>query len=245
MSVAFASEFAALERTSLDALARAVGAHPRVVFASSFGAEDMVILDLIASARLPIATFTLDTGRLPQETHDLIDAARRRYALPIEIVAPDAAAVEAYVRANGPNAFYDGKDLRLECCRIRKTVPLARALAGAGAWVTGLRREQSVTRAGVEIDEVDALHGLAKVNPLAHWSNDDVWRYLRAHHVPVNALHAHGYPSIGCAPCTRAVAPGDDPRAGRWWWEQPESRECGLHRRPIAVKVVAQAEAAR
>jgi phosphoadenosine phosphosulfate reductase len=243
MSIAFACEFPKLERAALDALERAVEWHARVVFASSFGAEDMVILDLIAGARLPIPTFTLDTGRLPQETHDLIDAARRRYDLPIEVVVPNAADVEAYVRTHGPNAFYDGKDLRVECCRIRKAAPLARALAGAGAWITGLRREQNVTRAGVEVDEHDALHGIAKVNPLAHWSHDDVWRYLRAHDVPVNALHARGYPSVGCAPCTRAVAPGDDPRSGRWWWESAETRECGLHRRPIAVKVAARAEA--
>jgi phosphoadenosine phosphosulfate reductase len=243
MSVAFASEYPALERAALDALERAVEWHERVVFASSFGAEDMVILDLIAGARLPIATFTLDTGRLPQETHDLVDVARRRYDVPIEVVVPNAADIEAHVRLHGPNAFYDGKDLRVECCRIRKAAPLARALAGAGAWVTGLRREQNITRAGVEVDEHDALHGIAKVNPLAHWSNDDVWHYVRARDVPVNALHARGYPSVGCAPCTRAVAPGNDPRSGRWWWEAPESRECGLHRRPIAVKVASPAEA--
>jgi phosphoadenosine phosphosulfate reductase len=157
------------------------------------------------------------------------------------VLAPDAAEVEAFVRANGPNAFYDGKDLRVECCRIRKTAPLARALEGAGAWVTGLRREQGITRAAVEVDERDALHGIAKVSPLAHWSYDDVWRYLRAHDVPTHALHARGYPSVGCAPCTRPVAPGDDPRSGRWWWENPESRECGLHRRPVVRILPAEA----
>jgi len=244
MSVAFASDYPALAHAALDALERAVEWHGRVVFASSFGAEDMVILDLIAGARLPIATFTLDTGRLPQETHDLVDVALRRYDVPIEVVVPNAADVEAFVRKNGPNAFYDGRELRVECCRIRKAAPLARALTGAGAWVTGLRREQNVTRSGIEVDEHDALHGIAKVNPLAHWSSDDVWHYLRAHDVPVNALHARGYPSVGCAPCTRAVAPGEDPRSGRWWWESAETRECGLHRRPIAVKVAVRAEAA-
>ena len=244
MSIAFAADFPKLERAALDALERAVDWHERVVFASSFGAEDMVVLDLIAGARLPIATITLDTGRLPQETHDLVDVARRRYDVPIEVVVPNAADVEAFVRRHGPNAFYDGKERRVECCSIRKAAPLARALAGAGAWVTGLRRDQNVTRAAVEVDEHDALHGIAKVNPLAHWSSDDVWRYLRAHDVPVNALHARGYPSIGCAPCTRAVAPGDDPRSGRWWWESAETRECGLHRRPIAVKVAVEAGAA-
>jgi phosphoadenosine phosphosulfate reductase len=244
MPQAFAAEYTTLERAALRALESVVARHPRVVFASSFGAEDMVVLDLIAGAGVPIRTFTLDTGRLPQETHDLVDLARRRYGVAIDVYTPNAADVEAYVREHGPNAFYDGKDLRVECCRIRKAVPLARALAGAGAWVTGLRREQNVTRAGVEVDEHDPLHGIAKVNPLAHWSHDDVGHYLRAHDVPVNALHARGYPSVGCAPCTRAIAPGDDPRSGRWWWEGAETRECGLHRRPIAVKVARRAEAA-
>ena len=241
MSVAFAADFPSLERAALDALERATEWHGRVVFASSFGAEDMVVLDMIAGAALPIRTFTLDTGRLPQETHDLIDVARRRYGVAIDVLSPDAAEVEAYVRDHGPNAFYDDKALRVECCRIRKTAPLARALHGAGAWVTGLRREQAVTRSAVEVDEHDAVHGIAKVNPLAHWSSDDVWHYLRAHQVPTNALHARGYPSVGCAPCTRAVAPGDDPRSGRWWWESPESRECGLHRRPVRIPVRAKA----
>ena len=243
MSVAFAADYPRLERAAQGALERAVASHDRVVFASSFGAEDMVILDLVAGARLPIRTFTLDTGRLPQETHDLVDRARRRYAVAIDVLAPEAAEVEAYVRIHGPNGFYDGTDLRLACCRIRKSAPLARALRGAGAWVTGLRRAQGVTRVDVEVDEHDTLHGIDKVNPLAHWSHDDVWEYLRAHDVPVNALHAHGYPSVGCVPCTRAVASGDDPRAGRWWWESPESRECGLHRRPVVR--IAHAGAAR
>lgn len=242
MSVAFAYDYPRLEDAARRALARAVERHPRVVFASSFGPEDMAILDMIATARLPIRILTLDTGRLPQETHDLIDRARLRYGVEIDVRFPDAADVEAFVQANGPNAFYDSRELRAECCRIRKSAPLARALTGADAWVTGLRREQGVTRFGVEVDEHDALHGIAKVNPLAHWSNDDVWWYLRSHDIPTNALHARGYPSVGCAPCTRAVAPGDDPRSGRWWWENAESRECGLHRRPV-VPIAVRGEA--
>lgn len=245
MSVAFASDFPRLEAAAFAVLGRAVERHRRVVFASSFGAEDMVLLDLVATGRLPIEVVTLDTGRLPQETHDLIDRARRYYDLPIAVLSPDAATVESFVREHGPNAFYDSPELRAECCRIRKTLPLARALQGAGAWVTGLRRGQGVTRASVEVEEADPLHGIAKFNPLAAWSDEDVARYLRDHRVPVNALHARGFPSIGCAPCTRAVAPGDDPRSGRWWWENAQSRECGLHRRPIPLHAAPRAEAAR
>lgn len=235
MSASSVPDPRASERAAAETLARAVARHATVVFASSFGAEDMVVLDLIARSRLPIRAFTLDTGRLPQETHDLIDRARLRYGLPIDVLVPEARDVEAFVGRHGPNAFHASRELRAECCRIRKTAPLARALAGAGAWVTGLRREQGVTRGQVEVDEVDALHGIAKVNPLAHWTHDGVWHYLREHDVPWNALHERGYPSIGCAPCTRAVAPGDDPRSGRWWWEDAHSRECGLHRRPAAA----------
>lgn len=215
-------------------LAAIAARHPQAAFASSFGAEDMVLLDLIARARLPIRVFTLDTGRLPQETHDLVDRTRQRYGRPVEVYAPSAASVEAYVRAHGTNGFYASVELRELCCRVRKTEPLERALAGADAWITGLRRAQGVTRTQVEVEAFDARHGILKYSPLAHWSDDDVWSYLRANDVPWNALHDRGYPSIGCAPCTRAVAPGEDARAGRWWWESAEHRECGLHRRPVA-----------
>jgi phosphoadenosine phosphosulfate reductase len=135
------------------------------------------------------------------------------------------------------NAFYRGVELRKACCAFRKAEPLARALVAKGAWITGLRRSQSVTRNGVAVEEFDAAHGLPKFNPLVDWSDDDVWNYVRTHGVPYNALHDHGYPSIGCAPCTRAVAPGEDIRAGRWWWENPEQKECGLHRRPVSIPV--------
>lgn len=214
-------------------LLRSARDHAPVVFATSFGAEDMVLLDLIARTGAPLRILTLDTGRLPQETHDLIDRARLRYALPIEIVVPDAAALSQFVGTHGSNAFYASLDLRKGCCAIRKIEPLRAALAGAGAWVTGLRRAQGVTRAEIAPVSFDDAFGLYKIAPLVDWDDATVWRYLRSRHVPWNALHDRGYPSIGCAPCTRAVEPGEDPRAGRWWWERPEQKECGLHRRPV------------
>lgn len=216
-----------------EALRTIAREHAPVAFASSFGAEDMVLLDLVAEHAPSIGVFTLDTGRLPEETLALIDRARDRYGLPIDVYFPDAAAVEAYVRHEGVNAFYRGIELRKACCAIRKTAPLARALAGKGAWITGLRREQSVTRADIGFEDRDTVHGMAKFNPLVDWTEDDVWQYIRGRSVPYNALHDRGYPSIGCAPCTRAIEPGEDIRAGRWWWENPEHKECGLHRRPI------------
>jgi phosphoadenosine phosphosulfate reductase len=211
--------------------------------ASSFGAEDMALTDIIARHALPIVIFTLDTGRLPGETYALIDRVRDHYRLPIEVHYPDARALENYVRENGINAFYRSVELRQRCCAIRKGAPLARALGGRSAWITGQRRGQSITRRSLEVEEFDAEHGLPKFNPLADWSDDELWSYLRRHEVPTNPLHARGYPSIGCAPCTRAVEPGEDIRAGRWWWEHPEHRECGLHRRPLDVAVRAVAAA--
>lgn len=222
-------------------LARVTQAYTPSVFASSFGAEDMVLLDLIARARLPIRVFTLDTGRLPQETHDLIGRSRVRYGIPIDVYAPQADAVQSFVREHGTNAFYASIALRQQCCGIRKGEPLRRALSGARAWITGLRRAQGVTRQTIAIEEHDATHGLPKFNPLADWSEEDVWTYLREHRVPWNALHDRGYPSIGCAPCTRAIQPGEDLRAGRWWWERPDQKECGLHRRPQVAAGVNEA----
>jgi phosphoadenosine phosphosulfate reductase len=201
------------------------------VLASSLGAESMVLLDMIVRARQPIGVFTLDTGRLHQETFDLLQRARQRYRVQIAVYAPDAGDVEAYVGAHGPNGFYDSVELRRACCRIRKVVPLKRALAGKRAWITGLRREQSVTRQELPLCEWDAENQLQKFNPLADWSTEEVWDYVREYDVPTNSLHRQGYPSIGCLPCTRAVAPGEDLRAGRWWWEDNSHRECGLHRR--------------
>ena len=218
-------------------LQRVAVCHPSTALASSFGAEDMVLTDLIAKHALPIAIFTLDTGRLPGETYALIDRVREHYGLQIEVRYPDARALEAYVRANGINAFYRSVELRQGCCALRKAAPLARALVGRGAWITGQRRAQSVTRRDIAIEEFDTQHNLPKFNPLADWSDEDVWSYVRAHEVLTNSLHARGYPSIGCAPCTRAIEPGEDMRAGRWWWEHAEQRECGLHRRPLDAVV--------
>jgi phosphoadenosine phosphosulfate reductase len=207
----------------------AVVRHAPATFASSFGVEDMVVLDLISRLELDVEVFTLDTGRLHEETLELIERARDRYPRPIRVMTPDSAALEAFVTANGVNAFYRGIELRKACCGIRKMEPLSRALAGKALWITGLRRDQSVTRSDIEVLAYDAANGLMKLNPLADWTTAETWDYAKQFDVPVNALHARGFPSIGCAPCTRAVNPGDDPRAGRWWWEQPESRECGLH----------------
>ena len=199
------------------------------VFASSLAAEDMVLTDLILRAKLPIRIFTLETGRLHKETLGMLDRVREVYGYAIEPYRPDPAAVDAYVQQNGLNAFYDSVDMRKECCRIRKVDPLNRALAGQRAWITGQRRAQSATRTELHVQEDDAAHGMAKFNPLADWSEEDVWHYIRSNVVPYNPLHDRGYPSIGCEPCTRAIQQGEDVRAGRWWWENPESKECGLH----------------
>lgn len=199
------------------------------VFASSLAAEDMVLTDLILRAKLPIRIFTLETGRLHKETLGMLDRIHEVYGYNVEAYRPDAAAVDAYVQQNGLNAFYDSVEMRKECCRIRKVDPLNRALAGQRAWITGQRRAQSATRTQLDVQEDDAAHGMAKFNPLADWSEEDVWHYIRSNNVPYNPLHNRGYPSIGCEPCTRAIQPGEDVRAGRWWWENPESKECGLH----------------
>lgn len=206
--------------------------------ASSFGVEDMVLVHLAASAAKELGVaprvFLLDTGRLHQETYDLVERARARYDVPIDLFFPDTVAVEDLVRRRGVNGFYASVEARKDCCAVRKLGPLARALAGAPAWVTGLRREQSPTRSDVETVEIDAANGgLFKLNPLATWTHDDVWRFVEANRVPVHALHRQGFPSIGCMPCTRAVAADEDPRAGRWWWENPEHKECGLHPRGL------------
>lgn len=204
-----------------------------VAFASSLGAEDMVLTDAILANGLPIAIFTLDTGRLHPETLALIERVASRYDYRIEAFRPDPAEVDAYVSANGRNGFYDSVELRRRCCHIRKVEPLARALAGRDAWITGQRRAQSVTRSQLPLREHDAAHGIVKLNPLADWSEAEVWAYLRDREVPYNALHDRGYPSIGCEPCTRAVRPGEDVRAGRWWWEARDNKECGLHVSPL------------
>jgi phosphoadenosine phosphosulfate reductase len=214
------------------------------VFASSLAAEDMVLTDLILSTGLPIGIFTLDTGRLHAETLSILDRIRERYAYEVQVYRPQPADVDAYVSAHGKNAFYESVDMRKECCRIRKVEPLKRALADKAAWITGQRRAQSTTRADLAVRENDAAHGMLKFNPLADWSEEDVWHYIRSNEVPYNPLHDKGYPSIGCEPCTRAIQPGEDVRAGRWWWESPDQKECGLHMvdgKLIRIKNVTQA----
>ena len=200
-----------------------------VTFANSLGAEDMVLTDLIVKTRLPIEVFSLDTGRLPLETYDLIAAVDAHYGLKLKVYFPQSEAVETYVRANGINAFYESVELRKGCCYMRKVEPLQRALAGKKAWITGLRAQQATTRVGLPFREYDESNGLEKFNPLSDWSEKEIWAYIKQNSVPYNALHDKFYPSIGCAPCTRAVALGEDVRAGRWWWENADTKECGLH----------------
>jgi phosphoadenosine phosphosulfate reductase len=203
--------------------------HSPAVFASSLAAEDMVLTDMILKAHLEIGIFSLETGRLHKETLAVLDAVKAHYGHEIALYRPRAELVDEYVGKNGLNAFYDSVEMRKACCQVRKVEPLGRALAGNKAWITGQRRSQSTTRAELAVQEDDAAHGMQKFNPLADWSEQDVWDYIRANGVPYNALHDRGYPSIGCEPCTRAIQPGEDVRAGRWWWENPESKECGLH----------------
>jgi len=223
------ADFNALVAATKATLQRVADQFAPAVFASSLAAEDMVLTDMILRAGLPIAIFTLETGRLHAETLAVLDRIKETYDYEVTPYRPQAEAVEAYVQQNGLNAFYDSVEMRKECCRIRKVEPLNRALAGKRAWVTGQRRAQSTTRAELDVQEQDEAHGMIKFNPLADWSEEDVWHYIRSNNVPYNALHDKGYPSIGCEPCTRAIQPGEDVRAGRWWWENPESKECGLH----------------
>jgi phosphoadenosine phosphosulfate reductase len=205
--------------------------HPRLAIACSFQAESSVLIDLIHRLRgSDFRVFTLDTGRLNQETYDCMEAIRARYGIEIEVFFPEATRVEEMVRQHGMNLFYDSIDKRKLCCGIRKVEPLRRALGGLDCWMTGQRREQAVTRTQLQKVELDAEHGgIVKLNPLADWNARQIWDYIRQHKLPYNKLHDRGYPSIGCAPCTRAVQAIEDSRAGRWWWENPETRECGLH----------------
>ncbi|WP_028100315.1 phosphoadenylyl-sulfate reductase [Pseudoduganella violaceinigra] len=223
------SELATRVRDTLATLERVAAEFSPAVFASSLAAEDMVLTDLILKAGLPIGIFSLETGRLHKETLSMVARVQQRYGYEIALYRPAPAAVDAYVQKKGLNAFYDSVELRKECCNIRKVEPLGRALQGKKAWITGQRRAQSATRSELAVQEYDAPHGMEKFNPLADWSEQEVWDYIRANEVPYNALHDQGFPSIGCEPCTRAIEPGEDVRAGRWWWENPDSKECGLH----------------
>jgi phosphoadenosine phosphosulfate reductase len=223
------NEFAKRLQETEAILERIAVEYSPAVFASSLAAEDMVITDLILRKKLNIDIFSLETGRLHTETLSMLDKVKATYDYQIILIKPNAMAVEEYVEQHGLNAFYDSVDMRKECCRIRKVEPLKRALSGKKAWITGQRQQQSATRSDLAIQEDDVGNGLQKFNPLTAWSEVDVWHYIRDNNVPYNPLHDQGFPSIGCEPCTRAVKPGEDIRAGRWWWETPESKECGLH----------------
>ena len=204
--------------------------HPAVALASSFSLEDVVLIDLLLALRPDARVFALATGRLNPETYECAEAVRRRYGLRIEWYFPKHEGVEPLERDKGLFSFRESVAARQECCFIRKVEPLRRALHGLQAWITGLRREQAVTRSALQVIETDAAHGgIVKINPLADWTLEQVWQYVREHQLPYNRLYDQGYVSIGCAPCTRAIAPGEDQRAGRWWWENPEHKECGLH----------------
>ncbi len=206
--------------------------HPDIALASSFSMEDIVLIAMMADLRPDARVFALDTGRLNEETYEAAEVVRREMGVRIEWCFPDRAAVEELERTKGLYSFRESLDNRHECCRIRKVEPLSRALSGLRAWVTGQRREQAVTRRNLPVVEIDDGHGkILKLNPLAGWTEQEVKEYVRKRGLPVNRLHDMGYPSIGCAPCTRPVTPGEDPRAGRWWWERPEQKECGLHAR--------------
>ena len=199
-----------------------------ITFSTSLGQEDQVITHHIATKKLPIEIFTLDTGRLFQETYDVLDVTQRKFKTRINVFAPNTNSIEKLVASKGPNSFYESVSNRKECCNIRKIEPLKRALANQNVWITGLRKSQSQNRSALDFFSYDASFGILKFNPLLHWSLEDVTEYLDTHNVPQNKLHNKGYVSIGCAPCTRAIEPGEDIRAGRWWWETSK-KECGLH----------------
>ena len=200
-----------------------------LTMASSLGLEDQVLTHMYSTVSDTPNIFILDTGRLHQETYDVIEKTMTQYAFNFRIFFPDQKSVEDMVNLNGPNHFYKNVENRKECCHIRKVEPLTRALDGYSAWVTGIRRAQSVERTKTLFFEWDEVNNLVKINPLIKWSKDDVWDYIKRHDVPYNILHDRGFPSIGCAPCTRAIEPGEDDRAGRWWWEESVKKECGLH----------------
>jgi len=204
---------------------------PRIALSCSFGApEGLVLLDMMHRIDPLSRVFVIDTGRLPQATHDLIDRVRERYDKPIEVLFPRAEDAQEMVRAKGMNLFYESIENRQLCCRIRKVEPLNRHLATLDAWVSGLRRDQNITRTATPKLQLDYVHGgIVKLNPLADWTQDQVMEYVHAYDIPINRLHGQGYPSVGCEPCSRAIQPGEDARAGRWWWERPETRECGIH----------------
>jgi phosphoadenosine phosphosulfate reductase len=204
-------------------------ANKRVALSSSFGAEDQVLTDMMLKIEKNANIFTLDTGRLPSETYSVMDETNLKFGIKVNVFFPEAEAIESLYQTQGINGFYESIENRKECCFVRKIAPLKRALANVDIWVTGLRSAQSVTRESMQMFEFDEANDVLKVNPLLHWSEKEIWRYIDEHKVPYNKLHKLGYPSIGCAPCSRAVKEGEDIRSGRWWWENPEHKECGLH----------------
>jgi phosphoadenosine phosphosulfate reductase len=216
-------------RKALDLVIKEFG--DKIVFASSLGAEDQVITEMIAGIDKRVKIFTLDTGRLFPETYETLERTTNRYGMPIEVFFPNAEHVEAMVRSRGINLFYETVENRKLCCHIRKIEPLTRAFAGMDAWICGLRREQSITRQDMKMVEWDDQNKLIKINPLIDWTETQVWHYIKEKNIPYNKLHDQGFPSIGCQPCTRAIQPGEDIRAGRWWWESPQNKECGLHKK--------------
>ncbi len=202
----------------------------KIALASSFGAEDVILIHMLQNIDKKARIFSLDTGRLPQATYDVMHEIQHKYSITLEVMFPDNQKVETMVRAKGMNSFYESIENRKECCNIRKVEPLKKVLSTCDAWITGLRRDQNVTRNAVAKVEIDkGFGGIWKLNPIAEWTSKMVWDYIKQHDVPYNKLHDKSYPSIGCEPCTRAIKPGEDERAGRWWWENPDSKECGLH----------------
>jgi phosphoadenosine phosphosulfate reductase len=228
-NVQISEKLAAKIEATKQVLADVITNYLPATLATSYGAEDMVLMDLINKFAPEIEIFSLDTGRLPKETYEVMQQAKAHYECSVKVYFPESGDVEAYVTENGPDAFYDSVELRKQCCGIRKVKPLQRAIADKKAWLTGMRKSQSVTRSELPVSEWDEDNGLQKFSPLSDWSNGDVWAYIRAFDVPYNKLHDEGLASIGCAPCTRAITMGEDIRAGRWWWEDPENKECGLH----------------
>ena len=220
------------DKSAMEVLKWAINAYaPKIALESSFGAEDVILIDMMVKINKEKAKiFTLDTGRLNQETYDVMDAIRKKYDIQIEVYFPEQRETEEMVKIKGMNLMYESVENRKLCCEIRKVHPLNRALSKLDGWITGLRREQAITRANIYKLEIDSSHGnIAKINPLADWTNEMIWDYIHKNNVPYNKLHDSGYPSIGCEPCTRAVHRGEDPRAGRWWWEDATQKECGLH----------------
>ena len=230
---------------SISQLRSAVAEYKNVCYANSLGSESIVLTDLIWGSVPEIDIFSIDTGRLYPETYDLIERVQQRYGRALTIYYPKTSELESWVGENGINGFRDGLEQRRGCCVVRKVEPFRRAVSGRGAWVTGIRRGQSASRALASPVEWDGEYGLYKVSPLLEWSENEIWEYIRKKRLPYNALHDRGFPSIGCAPCTRAVQPGEDERSGRWWWERSDSRECGLHPRRQTAALATAARASK